>query len=185
MTIMFTHQYIEPHQVNAFVYCKRKWYYQNRLKLQIINDHMEIGSYIKEHHWMKTIKRKEIYLMSNKWKLKGMCDYIIEENGFQIPIEIKKGKCSAVKPYKNDVMQLLCYVLLLKENLGIKYTHGYILYVGSKRKFTVNITPNLRKRIQNYFKEIKSYLRSEKMPERQSNKICCGVCSFEEYCWFE
>ena len=47
----------------------------------------------------------------------------------------------------------------------------------------VNITPNLRKKIQNYFKEIKSYLRNGKMPELQNNKIWCVGCSFEEFCW--
>ena len=180
---MFSHHYIEPHQVNSFVYCKRKWFYQNRLKLQITNDDFEIGLYVHENHWMKTIKRKDIYLMSEKLRLKGICDYILEENGLQIPIEVKKGKCIAEKPYKNDVMQLLCYILLLEEHFKLRYTHGYIIYVGSKRKFKIIVTPFLRKTIKNCFKEIKAYYSNGKIPKRKKSKSWCTGCSYEEYCW--
>ena len=155
----FTHNYLEPHQVNTFVYCKRRWYYQNRSKLQILNCHMQIGSYIQNNHWMETIKRKEIYLISHKWKLKGKCDYVVHENGFQIPIEIKKGKCNGNKPFMNDVMQLLCYILLLEEHFETSYPYGYILYVGSKQKYKVNVTLVLRKTIKNYF--VKIFLRGK------------------------
>lgn len=180
---MSTHNYIEPHQLNTFVYCKRRWYYQNRLKLAIINYHMQIGTYVQENYWRKAIKRKELYLISHKLKIKGKCDYIVEENGVQIPIEIKKGKCNSKKPFKNDIMQLLCYILLLEEHFGVTYPYGYILYVGSKRKYKINITLVLRRSIKYYFKKIYSYLRSGKLPKKQNNKNKCRGCSYEDYCW--
>ncbi|MFX1259262.1 MAG: CRISPR-associated protein Cas4 [Promethearchaeota archaeon] len=180
---MFTHDYNEPHQLNSFVYCKRKWYYQNRLKFSIDNSDLELGKYIHDNHWLNTKKRKEVYLISHKWKLKGMWDYLLEENGVQIPVEIKIGKCNAHKPFKNDNMQLMCYILLLEDHFSVKYTHGYILYVSSKCKCKVNVSLTLRKTIENYFKKIHSYLRSKKIQKRQKNEKCCIKCSYREYCW--
>ncbi len=90
------------------MYCKRKWYYQNRLKFSIDNNNLEIGKYIHETHWLHKYKHKEIYLISYKWKLKGIYEYLIEENNTQIPIELKKGKSNKNKLYRNDLMQLMC-----------------------------------------------------------------------------
>ena len=110
---MFTHLFIEPSQVNAFVYCKRNWYYRHRLKIRLINEHIEIGLYLHKNHWLNTITCKSVYLISEKFKLKGVCDYFLHEEGHQIPLEIKKGVCHGQNPYKNDLMQLMCYIVFV------------------------------------------------------------------------
>ena len=181
----FTHTYLEPHQVNSFVYCKRRWYYVNRLKLHLDNEHLEIGKYVAEHHWLDTEKRHELYLVSHILMMKSKVDYLTEENGVQIPIEIKKRKCNASKPFKNDVAQLMCEVLLLEEHFSIQYSYGYLLYVGSKRKYKVMINLVNRRTIKSTLAEIRSYLKSVKIPPRTKNKNKCRGCSFELYCLCE
>ncbi|KKN48321.1 hypothetical protein LCGC14_0654130 [marine sediment metagenome] len=132
---------------------------------------------------MKTIKRKNIYLVSEKLRLKGICDDVNREDGIQTPVDGKKGKCNAEKPYKNDVIQLLCYILLLEDYFKSRYTHSYIIYVSIKLKFKVIVSQILRKRLQKYFKEIKAYYSNGKIPNRQKSKSWCTDCSYEEYCW--
>lgn len=177
-----THNYIQPSQINAFVYCKRRWYYQNIQKIFFPNDDTEIGKYDHENHWQNTIKRKEIYIESHILKIKGKIDYIIEENGLQIPIEIKKGKCNGVKPFENDVMQLMCYVLLLEENYSFKYNHGYLLYKGSKKKYTVEITNDIRKKLIYYIHQLRGYANKNVIPKIEYDKNKCYRCSIREYC---
>ncbi len=182
---MFTHDYIEPYQVNSFVYCKRRWYYQNRLKFFINNSDLEIGKYIHETHWLHKYKHKEIYLISHNWKLKGICDYLIKENGIHIPVELKKGKSNKNKPFKNDMMQLMCYILLLEEHFDVKYPHGYLFYKESKQKLKVVNDRTTRSELYSLFKAIRAFMRSKKLPNRKDNKKSCWSCSYHGYCWSE
>ena len=69
-----TDNYHEPSQICTFVYCPLSWHRENRDKLRFFNHHLEIGKYDHEHHWQDTIKRKEMYLVSDEWKLKGKYD---------------------------------------------------------------------------------------------------------------
>ncbi|MFW6129728.1 MAG: CRISPR-associated protein Cas4 [Atribacterota bacterium] len=176
-----THSYIEPHQVNSFVYCKRQWYLQKILKLSLINEDMRIGKYIGDSHWLNTKKRKEVYITSSKLKMKSKIDYVISEEGKQIPIEIKKGKCKK-KPKENDIMQLLCEILLLEEHFNTKYHYGYLLYVGSRKKFKVPITLGKYRSLTLTLEQIRSYLRNGKSPEIKMDKNKCRNCSLNIYC---
>ena len=182
---MFTHDYIEPYQVNSFVYCKRKWFYQNRLKLFIYDNPLDIGKYIHENHWLEKYKYKEIYLISQKWKLKGICDYIVKENHQKIPLELKSGRSKNKKPFKNDVMQLLCYLLLLEDNFEGNFKYGYLLYVSSKQKIKVTVTKSLKSELVSYLTAIRALVRCNKMPTRQKHKSYCSRCSYNEFCWCE
>ncbi|MBD3255175.1 MAG: CRISPR-associated protein Cas4 [Candidatus Lokiarchaeota archaeon] len=176
-------QYLGPSEINAFIYCKRNWYYRTQLKLPFLNESMKIGKYVHEHFWLDTIKRKEIYLISHKWKLKGRCDYIIEEKGMQIPLEIKYGNCNNEVPYQNDAMQLLCYILLLGGYLNEHIPYGYILYVTSKRKYKVNNTLSYRKMLRSIIRSMHAYMNGNIFPNRTDYTLRCYGCSFMDYCW--
>ena len=144
---------------------------------------MDIGLYVAEHHWLDTQKRKELYLISDILCMKSKVDYVISEDGKQIPMEIKKGRWNGDTPRKNDEAQLLCEVLLLEEHFGIKYNYGYLLYTGSKRKYKVLITPQKRRGIKKITNEIRSYLKSGKCPVVNYNEKKCKKCSLHDYCW--
>ncbi|MFX1257735.1 MAG: CRISPR-associated protein Cas4 [Promethearchaeota archaeon] len=118
-------------------------------------------------------------------KLKGICDYLLEENGVQIPLKIKTGKCNANTPFKNDVMQLMCSILLLEENYLTNYKYGYILYVRSKKKYKVEVDAKLRSELYSYIRAIHSYMFNKKIPKRQENEVFCRKCSYRDYCWCE
>lgn len=178
----FTHSYIEPSQVNAFIYCPRRFYYQNVMKIFYTNDDVEIGKYEHENHWQNTKKRKELYLISHTWKIKGKIDFIKEENGLQIPIEIKKRRCNSEKPFENDVMQLMCYIVLLEEKFD-KCPYGYLLYKGSKRKYKIINVYYLQKKLKTYISKLNYYNSTKILPQRIENKNRCHRCSLREYCF--
>jgi len=70
-----------------------------------------------------------------------------------------------------------------KFDLSDPEQQSYIIYVGSKRRFKVIVSPILRVTLQKYFKEIKAYYSNGKIPKRQKSKSWCTVCSYKEYCW--
>lgn len=178
-----TYTYAEPHAINAFVYCPRRWYYQSVLKLHLPNDALEIGTYDHDHYWQQTVKRREVYLVSSTLKMKGKCDYLIEEDGIQIPLEIKKGHCTGDNPYENDVMQLIGYILLLEEHFSIKYAYGYVIYMGSRKRYRVNVTDALRAKLRWYVMTLRMYTNQHKLPPRQKQQNKCDRCSLLLYCW--
>ena len=179
---MYSHNFIEPHQVNTFVYCKRSWYYHNRLKMNLQGEEIKIGQIFHSNHWLQISKRKEVYFLSEKLRIKGKCDYILEENNTMIPLELKKGRCRQNKPYTNDIMQLLCYILLIEEKSSQKCDYGYILYASSKKKFKVLASPQLRSDLYSYLKSMRAYIHNGKIPKGLDNEKLCGKCSFKEYC---
>ncbi len=117
--------------------------------------------------------------------MKSKVDYIKEDDGVQIPIEIKKGQWNGNKPRKNDEAQLLCEALLLEEHFSMKYNLGYVLYVGSKHEYKVNITPQKRRYITRVINEIRSYMRSGKIPKIKHDENKCRKCSLGLYCTCE
>ncbi|MFX1259898.1 MAG: Dna2/Cas4 domain-containing protein [Promethearchaeota archaeon] len=102
-----------------------------------------------------------------------------------MPVEIKIGKRNANTPFKNEVMQLLCSILLLEENYLTNYKYGYILYVRSKKKYKVEVDAKLRRELCSYFRAINFYMFNKKIPKRQENEVFCRKCSHRDYYWCE
>ncbi|MBN1800391.1 MAG: CRISPR-associated protein Cas4 [Candidatus Lokiarchaeota archaeon] len=181
---MFTHDYIEPHQVNSFVYCRRKWYYQNRLKLRLERDNLILGQKIHQEHKLTRYKYKELYMTSEQLKLKGMCDYVIEDEGVLVPLELKIGKSNNGRPFENDIAQLVCYILLLEDYLKSPLTHGYLLYLGSRQKLKIKCDKKARSELFTIIKSIREQVRLNKIPKLPQTNDRCKNCSFFDYCWY-
>lgn len=185
---MFTHEYIQPYQVNSFVFCKRKWYYQNRLKFYIENEDMKIGRYEHEHFQLSksilnNLKHKELYLISHRWKLKGRSDYLIEDVGKFIPLEVKSGRSNQGNPFFNDVMQLMCYVLLLEDHFGSKIEEGQIMYLRNPPPISVKKTVRRISLLKKYLKQMHLYSRRKILPKNQKENKCWR-CSYHDFCWY-
>jgi len=178
----FTHHYIQPSSLNTFIFCKRKWYYRDILKLTFKNENMKIGSYINDTHWQKIKKRTEQTFYMEKYQLKGRIDYIETENNKHIPIEIKKGKSNHGKVWKGDEMQLICYINMLNNYYNESINYGYILYKKSKEKIKIILTKVLQKKWISYILEMKSYMKRKLLPKIKNNQMGCDKCALQEYC---
>lgn len=122
-------------------------------------------------------------MISNELRLKGRCDYILKEGNLFIPLELKRGSCIASEPFNNDVMQLMCYILLIENTFKTKCPHGYILYLGSKQRIKVKTSLTLRRSVQVCFNSIRSYQSNKKIPNRLEQKNCGVDCPYYSYCW--
>ena len=178
--------YIPLSQINTYVFCPRRFYYESVEGHQVVNEHIEEGKIKHEHvHTAvtdrkkgdKTISRRQ-YLASDVLGVSGYTDLVEEKNGVPYPIEFKKA---GMGNWLNDKVQLCLQGLLLEEKTGVSIPHGYIFYIGSKRRRKVPFNKELRELTLRYVAEARSLLDSRKIPKPIHDNRCNG-CSVRPIC---
>ena len=178
--------YIPLSQINTYVFCPRRFYYESVEGHQVINDHVEEGKIKHENvHTAvtdrkkgdKTISRRQ-YLASEALGVSGYTDLVEEKDGIPYPVEFKKA---GTGNWLNDQVQLCLQGLLLEEKTGVSIPHGYIFYIGSKRRRKVPFDAELREATRRYVAEAQSLLDSRKIPKPIHDNRCNG-CSVRPIC---
>ena len=178
--------YIPLSQINTYVFCPRRFYYESVEGHQVVNDHVEEGKIKHEHvHTAMTDRKKEDktisrrqYLASDALGVSGYTDLVEEKDGVPYPVEFKKA---GMGNWLNDQVQLCLQGLLLEEKTGISIPHGYIFYIGSKRRRKVPFDAELRQTTRQYVAEARSLLDSRKIPKPIHDNRCNG-CSVRPIC---
>lgn len=117
-------------------------------------------------------------LFHKELRLVGKPDYIVKKYNNFIPIEVKSGNPD--KPYKNHVMQLAAYCLLIEENYNTVVPYGVIQY--DKTQSIISFTEDLKSELKNIIEKMRSELKSGKI-ERNHNIINkCSFCSLKNDC---
>ena len=178
--------YIPLSQINTYVFCPRRFYYESVEGHQVVNEHVEEGKIKHEHvHTAvtnrrkgdKTISRRQ-YLASDALGVSGYTDLVEEKNGIPYPVEFKKA---GTGNWLNDQVQLCLQGLLLEEKTGVSIPHGYIFYIGSKRRRKVPFDKELRETTLRYVAEARSLLNSREIPKPVHDNRCNG-CSVRSIC---
>ena len=139
--------------LNALEYCPRKFYYQFVQGEMLVNEfvlegtlahqrvHQE-GTHTTAEGEMQTTR---LYLYSEALHLTGFADVIEERAGVFLPVEYKRGQQGQ---WLNDHIQLCAQALCLEERQPGKplIPHGYIFYIGSRRRTQVKFTTELREK---------------------------------------
>ena len=178
--------YIPLSQINTYVFCPRRFYYESVEGHQVINEHIEEGKI--KHARVDTemkdrsergakISRRQ-YLASETLRVSGYVDMIEEKNGVPYPVEYKK---SGTGNWLNDQVQLCLQGLLIEESTGVEVPHGYIYYIGSKRRRKVVFDDELRQTSLDFVSKAESLLQTRKIPEPVHDNRCNG-CSVRKIC---
>ena len=178
--------YIPLSQINTYVFCPRRFYYESIEGHQVINDHVEEGKIKHEtvHTAVtdrkkgdKTLSRRQ-YLASDVLGVSGYTDLVEEKDGIPYPVEFKKA---GTGNWLNDQVQLCLQGLLLEEKTGVSIPHGYIFYIGSKRRRKVPFDAELRETTLRYVSEARTLLDTKKIPKPIHDNRCNG-CSVRPIC---
>src|SRR5947209_12529991 len=139
--------------LNALEYCPRSFYYQVVQGEMLVNEFVLEGTLAHQRvHQAGThttaegeIQTTRLYLYSEALHLSGFTDIIEERAGVLVPVEYKHGQQGQ---WLNDQVQLCAQALCLEERQPGKppIAHGYIYYVGSRRRVEVKFTQQLRAR---------------------------------------
>ena len=150
-----------------------------------------VYDFIKEYNiygqelWNKLTPKylTEIKIKSDILGLSGIIDKIEINNDLFIPIELKTGSPPRQGAWPGHRVQLIAYLLLIKEKFKKDVKHGFIEYVTYKEKRHIILNPFSEEEVYDLIKEINSLLSSKEVPEIQKNKNKCNSCSLKEQCY--
>src|ERR671910_2583883 len=84
--------------------------------------------------------------------LTGKPDYLVQQNGQIIPVEVKSGRAPEA-PYDSHIYQLASYCLLVEKTYGKRPPYGIIHY--NDRDFAIDYTQELEASLLDLLVEMK------------------------------
>lgn len=131
--------------------------------------------YTDTHGWNK-LEKPLYYAVLD---LTGKPDYLVEQNGTIIPVEVKSGRAPEA-PYDSHIYQLASYCLLVDKTYGKRPPHGIIHYEG--KDFAVEYTPALEQSLLELLTEIKRDRMKREVPRSHVQASRCRRCGFKSVC---
>lgn len=123
----------------------------------------------------------EYKLQSEKLQLIGMVDKIEIKNNNYIPIEMKSGNPPKQGVWPGNKIQLLAYILMLKEKFNA--SQGYIHYIDHDDKRVITINPFSEQEVIKIRDNLLNLLNEQKPPKKVENINKCNSCNLKEQCY--
>lgn len=111
--------------------------------------------------------------------LTGKPDYLVEEKGFLIPVEVKSG-WAPDQPRHSHVLQLAAYCLLVERTSARKPPYGIIHY--RNRTFAVDYTPSLETGLLDLLVEMRRQDHLGLAPRSHEQAQRCQRCGYRDVC---
>jgi CRISPR-associated exonuclease Cas4 len=118
-------------------------------------------------------------LFDPKLGLTGKPDYLVEQNGTFIPVEVKTGHTPEA-PYDSHIFQVAVYCLLVEKVYGKRPAHGIIHYPN--RDFAVDYTPALESALLDLLAEIRRDEHRSDVGRSHEDEQRCRRCGFRQMC---
>lgn len=184
--------------ISEWAYCQRRFFLQTVENIKTENQFVAEGTLSHQKVHSETVERRGriikvsgLHVYSVVHNLYGICDVVefeISEKGSYIPfldkiceihpVEYKHGKIRNETEYN---LQMAAQSICLEEMFDIKIDKGYVYYIGSKTKFEVNLTKDIRDGLNQTILEIAQFLKNPYTIKPELRKRCNG-CSLKDVC---
>jgi len=111
--------------------------------------------------------------------LAGKPDYLVQQNGQIIPVEVKSGRTPRA-PYDSHIYQLASYCLLVEKTYGKRPPYGIIHY--SDRDFAVDYTRELESSLLDLLAAMKRDEHRREVERSHEQAARCARCGFRKVC---
>lgn len=111
--------------------------------------------------------------------LTGRPDYIVEQGGQVIPVEVKSSRVEGA-PYDSHIFQLAAYCLLIQRATGKRPAYGILHYPN--HTYAVDYTPALEAELLNLLAEMRRQERRKETPRSHQEAARCRSCGFRQVC---
>jgi CRISPR-associated exonuclease Cas4 len=118
-------------------------------------------------------------LFHSALELTGKPDYLVEQNGQIIPVEVKSGHAPDA-PYDSHIYQLAAYCLLVEKTYQKRPAYGIIHY--ENRDFAVDYTPELEASLLDLLADMKRDELRNEIPRSHEQAGRCVKCGFKKAC---
>ncbi len=120
-------------------------------------------------------------LFSARYRLTGKPDYIVEQRGCLIPVEVKTGYHE--KPEEHHVMQLIAYCQLVEDSYHKFTPYGILVYYDTGKEYAIPFNPESRFKLDKTIREMNDILNHRMKVNRNHNSASkCNSCSMRKYC---
>ena len=131
--------------------------------------------YADTSHWGKVEKP----LYDAQMGLTGKPDYLVEQAGRLVPVEVKSSRVSQA-PYDGHIFQLAAYCLLSQRTFGKRPPHGILHYPN--HTFAIDYTTQLEASLLDLLTEIRQNENSKDVPRSHASPARCQRCGFRTMC---
>lgn len=111
--------------------------------------------------------------------LTGKPDYLIQQNGQIIPVEVKSGRAPQA-PYDSHIFQLASYCLLVEKTYGKRPAYGIIHY--NNRDFAIDYTRELESSLLDLLADMKRDDHKKEVGRSHEQVSRCRRCGFRKIC---
>ncbi|HTX89674.1 MAG TPA: CRISPR-associated protein Cas4 [Anaerolineales bacterium] len=111
--------------------------------------------------------------------LTGKPDYLVEQDGRLIPVEVKTGR-TPTAPYDSHIFQLAAYCLLVHKATGKRPPYGIIHYPGGD--FAVDYTADLENAVLDLIADIRISEHRPEVDRSHEDAQRCRGCGFRDVC---
>jgi CRISPR-associated exonuclease Cas4 len=118
-------------------------------------------------------------LFDQELGLTGKPDYLVEQNGRIIPVEVKTGRTPEA-PYDAHIFQVAAYCYLIHKTTGKRPTHGILHYPA--RDFAVDYTPQLENALLDLIADIRIDEHRAEVQRSHEDEQRCRRCGFRDNC---
>jgi CRISPR-associated exonuclease Cas4 len=125
------------------------------------------------------VARRSRVLRSARYGISGRPDYLVEEGGRVVPVEVKPSRRSDT-PWLRDVVQLAAYCLLVEETEPRFAGYGYLRYAG--RTFRVDFTESLRAELLRTAEALRADLTAFDVDPNHTDPSRCARCPLVRVC---
>ncbi len=112
-------------------------------------------------------------------ELTGKPDYLVQQNGKIIPVEVKSGRAPDA-PYDSHIYQLAAYCLLVEKTYKVRPPYGIIHY--ENRDFAIDYTLELEEALINLLADMKHDEHKKDVPRSHEQAGRCAKCGFRNVC---
>lgn len=112
-------------------------------------------------------------------ELTGKPDYLVQQNGKIIPVEVKSGKAPNA-PYDSHIYQLAAYCLLVEKTYNTRPPYGIIHY--ENRDFAIDYTRELEESLLDLLADMKRDEYKKDVPRSHEQAARCARCGFRNVC---
>ncbi|MFA5836925.1 MAG: CRISPR-associated protein Cas4 [Bellilinea sp.] len=118
-------------------------------------------------------------LYDSETHLTGKPDYLVEEHGVVIPVEVKSG-WAPPEPHPGHIYQLLAYCLLVEKTHGKRPPYGILRY--RNRSFSIDYTPAAERELRALLEEMHAATRHKELDRSHEDRSRCAHCGYRSIC---
>ena len=111
--------------------------------------------------------------------LTGKPDYLLEQTGRLIPIEIKSSRVVQA-PYDGHIFQLAAYCLLIHRTFGKRPPHGILHYPN--QTFSIEYTEQLEMTLLEIISDMRQQEHFKEISRSHASLSKCQRCGFRSMC---